>query len=307
MKEAAVTKALAIVAVSVLASACALEVPPLAVTPDASVDGVTPDAVAPDAITPDVTPPRDVAVDRGPAPCPEGQVRCAGRCVALASDPDHCGACDRRCASGICRAGQCVDAVTCDEGTTRCGGRCVDTRASATHCGACGVDCGHLAGSDGACVASRCRCAPGQADCDGDAANGCETSVYDNAAHCGACGARCDGSHGVLACEGGACAVRGCAPGWGDCDGDGRNGCEAPLTTAERCGACGMTCPPADHASPVCVVGTLLRCDLVCEVGFASCDGHAANGCEADLSRSFRHCGGCNRPCNGTCVGGVCL
>jgi hypothetical protein len=44
----------------------------------------------------------------------------------------------------------------------------------------------------------------------------------------------------------------------------------------------------------------------VCEVGYASCDGDATNGCEADLQRSFRHCGGCNRPCNGTCVAGVC-
>jgi len=290
--------------VSVLAGACALEVPQL-VARDAAADAI-PD-VSPDvAAQPDASPPRDASVDRGPVPCPDGQARCGERCVALASDPEHCGVCGRACPSGACRQGGCVESDACDEGITRCGARCVDTRTSAAHCGACGRDCARTPGSDGACAAGRCRCAPGRADCDGDPANGCETSTDDDPAHCSACGARCDASHGVLACEAGACVVRGCAARWGDCDGDGRDGCEAPLATAENCGACGVACPAPAHASAVCVVGTSTRCGFVCEVGFADCDGDRANGCEADLTSSYRHCGGCNTPCNGTCVAGVC-
>ncbi len=34
---------------------------------------------------------------------------CGGLCVDLSSDPDHCGRCGQRCASGLCRDGSCVD------------------------------------------------------------------------------------------------------------------------------------------------------------------------------------------------------
>jgi hypothetical protein len=35
-----------------------------------------------------------------------------------------------------------------------------------------------------------------------------------------------------------------CAANTGDCDGNGVNGCEAPLDTTQNCGACGVACPP---------------------------------------------------------------
>src|SRR5262245_60866658 len=34
----------------------------------------------------------------GAGGCPPGQVMCAGHCVDLTSDPDHCGSCDIACA-----------------------------------------------------------------------------------------------------------------------------------------------------------------------------------------------------------------
>jgi hypothetical protein len=45
-------------------------------------------------------------------------------------------------------------------------------------------------------------CAPERGDCDGDASNGCETALRDEARHCGACGRVCAG---VEVCINGAC------------------------------------------------------------------------------------------------------
>lgn len=39
--------------------------------------------------------------------CSTPEVACLGACRDLSSDPDHCGVCDRACASGICTAGHC--------------------------------------------------------------------------------------------------------------------------------------------------------------------------------------------------------
>jgi hypothetical protein len=270
-----------------LQGACALEVPPL-VPRDAAL-----------FLHSDASPPHD-------GPCPDGQVRCGLRCVSLANDPEHCGRCGRSCGTGACRAGVCIPSDPCAEGSTRCDGRCVDTRTSSLHCGTCGRDCAQVPGADGTCEAGRCRCAIGRADCDGDPGNGCETFLADDPAHCGACGARCDPAHGRVACMAGACSVRACDALWGDCDGNTRNGCETPLTTASHCGSCDVACVTPANASAVCVVGTSTRCSFACSLGFADCDSNPSNGCETDLATSLRHCGRCNAPCNGTCVAGVC-
>jgi RHS repeat-associated protein len=60
----------------------------------------------------------------------------------------------------------------------------------------------------GACVAGTCgvgTCDAGFGDCDGLAANGCETSLTSDDDNCGACGSVCDGT-----CTGGLCAGTGC-------------------------------------------------------------------------------------------------
>ena len=97
------------------------------------------DAFTPvDAFTPrDVVTPRDaVTVDTGP-----------------------------RDAGGGCAAGQ-----------TLCAGRCVSTQTDPANCGACGMTC---PSATPACSAGRCAapgCGSGASDCDGNAANGCETA-----------------------------------------------------------------------------------------------------------------------------------
>ncbi|MDI1483908.1 hypothetical protein [Polyangium sp. y55x31] len=69
-------------------------------------------------------------------------------------------------------------------------------------------------------------CEPGHADCDGNAANGCEVDTQVDPAHCGACGAACTATNGTPGCSAGSCVIAACDPGRSDCDDDPSNGCE---------------------------------------------------------------------------------
>lgn len=89
------------------------------------------------------------------------------------------------------------------------GPACGDTQSDPNHCGQCGHVCA-LADAEAACTSGRCvvkACASGFADCDADAANGCETSL-DSSSHCGACGVTCEtDSVAIRACNAGSCAA----------------------------------------------------------------------------------------------------
>lgn len=88
----------------------------------------------------------------------------------------------------------------CDEGYIPCEGECTDVLFDEAHCGSCGESC---TGSD-LCFEGRCyatTCAGSSADCDGNAASGCETDTQVDSANCGACGVTCDAG----TCEAGVC------------------------------------------------------------------------------------------------------
>jgi hypothetical protein len=98
----------------------------------------------------------------------------------------------------------------------------------------------------------------------------------------------CAGGCGPFqACTEGTCS---CEAGFGDCDGQKRNGCETALNTIADCGACGVLCG-ATNAAGSCATG---RCELRCDAGFSDCDASMANGCETPYaSCSDRPGGGC--------------
>ena len=78
-----------------------------------------------------------------PQACASG-TRCDGACVELDRDPNHCGACDRRCevpngAGARCESGMCV--VVCTASEMLCDDACVDVATSEDHCGSCGNRC----------------------------------------------------------------------------------------------------------------------------------------------------------------------
>jgi hypothetical protein len=80
-------------------------------------------------------------------------------------------------------------------------------------------------------------------DCNGNAADGCETNADSDPMNCGACGVVCPpGANAAGTCFVGKCSFA-CAPGWGDCDGVADNGCEDNLLTDQKnCGSCGLDC-----------------------------------------------------------------
>jgi hypothetical protein len=120
--------------------------------------------------------------------------------VNLAVDVNNCGACGNRCSPNTaCVGGTCTVALTCAPGTANCDGLATNgcetnITADVNNCGACGIRCSFPNAATNACTGGTCTiaaCAPGFADCDRLAANGCETNVANDVNNCGACGNRC--------------------------------------------------------------------------------------------------------------------
>ncbi|AKF04783.1 putative metal-binding motif-containing protein [Sandaracinus amylolyticus] len=163
-----------------------------------------------------------------------------------------------------------------------------------------------LAHALGACDAGACtidRCGRGWRDCDGETDDGCEISIATDAANCGACGTECaGGDHAMAACTMGRCGFD-CDDGYGDCDGDPRNGCEADVySDVLNCGVCGRVCSNRPNATRDCRLGA---CVADCATGYENCDGDLADGCEVEIARDATSCGACGASC-GT-AGEICI
>jgi hypothetical protein len=196
--------------------------------------------------------------------------------------------------------------VGCSPGFADCNGNGADgceanLGTSPLHCGACGNACS-VANATAACAGGACAvgaCNLGFGDCDGSAANGCETLLTTNQ-DCGACGVACALPHGAASCTTGTCTLTSCQAGYHDCDGNPGNGCEAmPCANLSHC---------ASNAG--CQSG-------VCQGGFCAtpiCNDGVQNGAETAVD-----CGGSCSPCavgqtcnlgadcqSGVCQGGVC-
>ena len=253
--------------------------------------------------------------------CAAGWANCDGSAangceVDLTSDAAHCGACATACATangtaacvnGACAVGSCdADFRDCDHLP---GNGCeVSSATSTAHCGGCGAVCPTYPSAVATCLGSTCgyACAPGQRDCDGVAANGCEVDANADSANCGGCGTVCTLGR---TCVSGACSTAVCVPGTGDCDHDATNGCEVSLdSSAANCGSCGTACSYA-NGSGVCTNGS---CSLgACTGGFANCNPSSADGCETNTTSSATNCGACGLACvvaNGTpaCYASTC-
>jgi hypothetical protein len=253
------------------------------------------------------------------SPCPSSQTCCAGACVDPLANVAHCGACDRRCAvpngsalclNGNCTVGACASPFgNCDGDNAN--GCETNTLTAVAHCGACGAGCAAPANATANCTAGACgfTCNAGFADCDGNAANGCEVDLRTDLTHCGSCTTVCNPPNGTPACVAGACAIAACSTGFGDCNLNPTDGCETNVRRdTGHCGGCGRACEDRANAFPGCLAGA---CVTSCVMGFQDCNSVEADGCEADLRTSAAHCGACGRACNppnatGTCAAGAC-
>jgi hypothetical protein len=187
----------------------------------------------------------------------------------LDRNPLHCGGCTRACAPGsqVCESGSCQTSA-CPAGSGECdsnpGSVCeTDLTSSLGDCGFCGNAC-TVANGSAACAASSCivaGCNGGYDDCDNSPTNGCEIPLATSTAHCGSCGDACGNAHGTTSCAAGNCLPV-CSSGWGDCDAQPRNGCEAPLNTVGNCGMCGRVCP-ANGGTAQCLAGV---CSTACDL-----------------------------------------
>jgi hypothetical protein len=146
--------------------------------------------------------------------------QCNFSCSGGTSSPDSCGPSCMKCSApqggkAACLNGQCD--FTCPAGS-KCGNACRDVESDNQNCGSCGHVC-NIPNAQSTCKAGQCQittCKAGFADCDGNAANGCEiTTGKDDPNHCGGCractsGQMCQGGNCVGICgmqEGGACCA----------------------------------------------------------------------------------------------------
>ncbi len=236
--------------------------------------------------------------------CPAGQGCCGGACVDTATNIANCGACGRACtapnATPVCRGGVC-SVGSCTAPFGNCDGNdangCeADLSSTVSACGACGITCATRPNATARCEMGMCRytCAAGFGDCDGNAANGCEANLATTPDHCGVCGRACSLRNATAARNLGACTVAACDVGFGDCNTNPLDGCEADLRTSlSHCGGCGRGCN-LPHGYPTCTSGL---CRLIgCDPGYGDCDRTAATGCEVMLS-SLSNCGICGGAC----------
>ena len=127
-----------------------------------------------------------------------------------------------------------------------------------------GWDCGTvspLPNGAGTCSAGNCKitaCLAGFADCDGNAANGCETSLS-TTQNCGSCGHVCTSDNAVTVCLGGVTCIPTCNPGWTFC-GDPAGGCTINWQKdPSNCGGCGGTCASGEY----CMKGACGPCQAL--------------------------------------------
>lgn len=150
-------------------------------------------------------------------------------------------------------------AAGCPPGTKRCGDACVSKVSPLTGCGSesCSL-CPSSPHAEAICVNEMCSpgaCEAGFGDCDGKTANGCETDLLSDRKHCGGCGASCEVSGTDSTCDLGVCKVVHCEAPRGDCNADGRDGCEVDFSKDPlHCGTCETACSSGEVCSGgICV------------------------------------------------------
>ncbi|HOT10653.1 MAG TPA: hypothetical protein PK710_12825 [Polyangiaceae bacterium] len=215
--------------------------------------------------------------------------------------PNQCGCtCSLPNAVTSCLGGVCM-IKSCNAGWADCDGIAdngceANLATNKNNCGSCGKICADVHGA-AVCVAGDCNilCDSGWGNCDGNAANGCETDTRSDPAHCSGCGRACSTQNFNPACEAGKCTGS-CHDGYADCNNDKLiDGCEANTSSdPANCGGCGIVCS-SQNISVTCAQGI---CNGVCATGYDDCNGNKqTDGCETHLLNNLDACGSCGNSC----------
>ena len=182
----------------------------------------------------------------------------------------NCGVCGHVCtapanAVATCIGGSC--GFTCNVGYADCNGFSSDgceinKNTDLSNCGSCGNVCPARAHAVTTCTSGVCgfTCNAGYADCDLNAANGCEMNTNTNTNNCGSCGNACPArANAVTTCASGVCGYT-CNTGYDDCNGLASDGCEINKNTdLSNCGSCSHKCGFEQY----CSSGTCQRATLI--------------------------------------------
>ncbi|MBM4321660.1 MAG: hypothetical protein FJ125_17395, partial [Deltaproteobacteria bacterium] len=245
-------------------------------------------------------------------PCIPGSELCNGEdedCNRVIDDGARCLG-DLQCIGGSCSCR--------NEELTRCGSWCAELSSDPAHCGGCERPCtgGQV------CALGRCanQCSGGLSQC----GNAC-VDLQISPQHCGACDKACAPPAAIGSCQGGACRLVGCWPGFGDVDGLAANGCECRMSNdgLEACDGLDNDCdgrvddlpvPGPDDACATGLAGACARGTPLCIGGRRQCAPGAAprlemcNGidddCDGEIDERLRNgCGECGperaEACNG--------
>jgi hypothetical protein len=240
-------------------------------------------------------------------------------CETKLGTDDNCGFCGDKCGpNSPCSLEK---TCGCDEWSVYCPGvdKCIDTDFDDMHCGECGNACEVTSGEPPVpnayygCAGGQCgrlKCSPNFANCDGVPSNGCEASILSRE-NCGRCGNVCEPGEECQRDPSGRPQCM-CPAGQTYCPAGLGGRCLDLSTDRVNCGACGVECydwfSEGDKSIAACLYG---KCSMVCNDGWANCNGSESDECEVNVRSDPMNCGGCGNVCDAVagqaCVEGRCV
>jgi hypothetical protein len=191
------------------------------------------------------------ACDKGYADCNQNP---ADGCETDLSKAASCGSCNTVCpaATPVCTpqgtSFQCTNGCTV-LAPLLCGTECVSPLTSVNHCGGCDAKCPTVEHGEVTCAGGMCQlaCKPDYHAC------GAVCAVNTDPLACGPDCAVCPApANAVATCQANACGFQ-CNAGFGNCNVEPMDGCEARLATDPlNCGVCGSSCNGGTCNAGIC-------------------------------------------------------
>lgn len=240
--------------------------------------------------------------------CTDGYINCEGHCLKKS---DYPGVIRKDGTEDECECGRLGSSLDfyCDDDNNPNNGCFGGIRGDIKNCGGCNIVCDSIYSQ---CDRLECLCAINEKECKYTAADGFDKEVT----YC----QNLESLH-MTGC-------RTCQSGWGNLNGDWKDGCETDLSdNVHYCGDAKIDCAgqigEGDQKVDVIAHANGIKCEnskctyVACEPGYGDCDrdndhnsesSHEPNGCETELTSNTSNCGACGIACveNQSCEKSVC-